>query len=279
MTTDESRSPNYPLSITSIPSSSLGRNLIWLPAHRSIESATTLMQLHKYSQMPVFDSDKPFMCKLLGVITWQSIAGARLRKKSEPKLVEALVKLPVVERDDELFAAIPRIMEAEAVLVHHQGQIDGIVTAYDLSKFLANRLEPFLIFNEIEIHLRALVGQLRGERELDQDSGPTDSVSRGKCRTMGQCIQALERAEDWSQIVLHQDREIVIRELKIMSAQRNDLMHGRRLELVDIDRHRHLLDYLRDLASPPHPDSELIGLVKMWEVDALARTASRESQR
>ena len=206
------------------------------------------MQLHKYSQIPVFDCDKPLMCKLKGVVTWQSIAGARLRKKNEPELVEALVKLPVVERGDELFAAIPRIMEAEAVLVHHQGQIDGIVTVYDLSKFLASRLEPFLIFNEIEVHLRTLVGQLRGERELDQDSGPTDSVSTVSQLGMGQCIQELDSAENWSRIVLHQDREIVVRELKAMSTERNDVMHGRKHEVADIGRPRHLLDYLRDLA-------------------------------
>ena len=248
MTTDENRSPNYPLSMTSILSSSLGKNLVWLPAHKSIESATTLMQLHKYSQIPVFDCDKPLISKLQGVITWQSIAGARLRKKNEPELVEALVELPVVERGDELFAAIPRIMEAEAVLVHHQGQIDGIVTVYDLSKFLANRLEPFLIFNEIEVHLRTLVGQLRGERELDQDSGSTDCVSTVSRLAIGKCIQELDSAENWSQIVLHQDREIVVQELKDMSAERNAVMHGRRLEVDGIGRHRHLLDYLRDLA-------------------------------
>ena len=163
-------------------------------------------------------------------------------------LVEALVNLPVVERDDELFAAIPRITEAEAVLVHHQGQIDGIVTAYDLSKFLANRVEPFLISNEIEIHLRALVGKLRGERELDQGSGPTDSVSTVNHLGMGQCIQALDSTKNWNRIVLDQDREIVVQELKVMSTERNAVMHGRRLDVGDIGRHRHLLNYLRDLA-------------------------------
>ncbi|WP_419838229.1 CBS domain-containing protein [Candidatus Poriferisodalis sp.] len=248
MTTDENHSPNYPLSIASIPGLFLDGELVWIPAHKSIESAVTLMQIHKYSQIPVFDSDKPLMCKLQGVITWQSIADARLRKKNEPELVEALVDLPVVERDDELFAAIPKIMEAEAVLLYDQGQIDGIVTVYDLSKFLASRLEPFLIFNEIEIHLRTLAGQLRDESELDLVSGAIDSVSTVSHWGIGQCIQALKNAENWSKVVPHQDREIVVQELKIMSAERNAVMHGHRLEVDGIGRHRHLLDYLRDLA-------------------------------
>lgn len=251
MTTDENRSPIYPVSISSIPSSSLGSELAWLPLHKPVESAATLMQLYKYDQIPVFDSDRPLLCKLAGVATWQSIERARLGQQNEPTLAEALTKLPVVKRDEELFAAIPRIMEAEAALVRHQGQIDGIVTAYDLSKFLASRLEPFLIFNEIEIHLHTLVGRLTSEGEFDQDGDPSDSMGTGVGLTIGRCIEKLDSAENWSRLALSQDREIVIQELKVMCAERNAFMHGRRLDVVNIGRHRHLLDYLRGLAKPP----------------------------
>ena len=250
MTTDNSRSPSYPVPISAIPSSSLGSKLAWLPMHRPIESAATLMQLYKFSHIPVFRGDKPLLCKLAGVVTWQSIARARLGQQDEPTLAEALTELPVINRDEELFAVIPRIMEAEAALVHHQDQVDGIVTTYDLSKLLASRLEPFLIFNEIEIHLRTLVGRLGTERELRQDSEPSESTGTGADLMIRQCITKLDSAENWSQLALDQDRAIVVQELEIMRAARNAVMHGRRLEVEGISQHRNLLDYLRDLARP-----------------------------
>lgn len=251
MTTDTSHSPSYPVPVSSIPSSSLGSKLACLPLHKPIESAATLMQLYKFSHIPVFNGDKPLLCELAGVVTWQSIARARLGQQNEPPLAEALIELPVINRDEELFAAIPRIIEAEAVLVYHQDQVDGIVTAYDLSKFLASRLEPFLIFNEIEIHLQTLVARLGSEREMHQDDGPSESVSTGAGLTIGQCIEKLRKADNWSRIALNQDREIVVKALEVMRTARNAAMHGRKLDADDIIQHRSLLEYLRDWAKPP----------------------------
>ncbi|WP_419552030.1 CBS domain-containing protein [Candidatus Poriferisodalis sp.] len=251
MTLGNELSSTYPIFVSSIPSSSLGEKLVWTHIDKPIGYVETLMLLHKYNQIPVFDHDEPWSKYLRGIVTWRSIARARLGRR-EPSLAEALVENQhVVDKDLDLFTAIPRILDTEIVLVRDKGRIDGLVTLYDLTEYLAESSEPFFLLSEIEVLLRRLVERCTdkytpGQRgEADISIKTLDDLGMGDCRTI------LEQQNNWELLGTNQDRATVTGEIECARKLRNQLMHGRPFEMDDIGRHRNLLDYLRILAQPP----------------------------
>lgn len=253
MTSDNEFSPNYPMFISSIPSSSLDEKLVWTHIAKPIGYVETLMLLHKYNQLPVFDSDKPWSKHLRGIVTWQSIARARL-VQAEPSLAEALEQYPlVVDRDLDLFTAIPRILDAEVVLVRDKGQIVGLITSYDLTEYFAKYSEPFFLSSEIEVLLRALVKKCIDEDELGQYGGSSNPLSTFDELGIGDCKRILEQRECWERLSTNQDRATVVAEIDRARETRNQLMHGHMSEMGDdkIRMLRNFLDYLRILTRPP----------------------------
>lgn len=256
MTSDNQFSSSYPISISSIPSSYLGEDLVWAHIAKPIGYVETLMLLHKYNQIPVFDRDQPRSTDLRGIVTWQSIARARVGR-GEPSLADALVEYPpVVDKDLDLFTAIPMMLEKEIVLVRDEGRIDGLITLYDLTKYLADRSELFFVLAEIEVLLRRIVKTYIGEGALSQHRESDTWIKKLDDLGMDDCKRILEQDEHWKQLGINHDRVIVVNAIDRARKLRNSLMHGRPSEMVasdmaDIGRHRNLLDYLRLLARPP----------------------------
>lgn len=261
MISNDEHSSSYPISLDSIPSSSLGQKLVWAQIDKPIGYIETLMLLHKYDQIPVFDRDKPWSKHLRGIVTWQSIARARFGH-GEPSLADALVvDQTVVDKDLDLFTAIPRILDTEIVLVQHKGRIDGLITLYDLTEYLAARSEPFFLLSEIEVLLRGLVKWCIDEDKLSQYRSGDISISTSDDLGMGDCKRILEQGKFWEQLGTNQDRVTVVSEIECARKLRNQLMHGRAFEMDEIGRYRNLLDYLRVLAQSPRsrkapPDSD-----------------------
>lgn len=251
MTSGDEHASSYPISVDSIPSSSLGQKLVWAHVDKPIGYIETLMLLHKYDQIPVFDRDEPWSKHLRGIVTWQSIARARL-SHSEPSLADALVvDQTVVDKDLDLFIAIPRILDTEIVLVRNEGRIDGIVTLYDLTEYLAARSEPFFLLSEIEVLLRMLVEDCIGVDALGELGGDDASIKTPDDLGMGDCKWILEQGNNWDLLGTNHDRATVINEIERARKLRNQLMHGRAFKMEEIGRHRNLLDYLRVLAQSP----------------------------
>ena len=247
MTAGSATRNGLPIMVGAIPSSSLGPDLQWAHKDQMVSRAETMMLLHRYSQVPVFDhGQRPLRNKLKGMATWESIARARLIS-AEPKLADALAETPpqVVHKDSDLFRAIPMILDAEAVLVAEQGDICGIVTAYDLTEWLADRSEPFFALSETEELLRSLFAQITEIDTLLRSVGPDDAPVQIDDLTMGECIRVLDREETWQQIGADHDRATVVAALNEARETRNRLMHGHGHCAGDTQQCRNLLDYLR----------------------------------
>lgn len=258
MTAGSAAGNSYPLMVEAILSPELGEDLKWVHLDQTVGLAETLMMLHKYSQLPVFRrGNAPRRSDLEGLVTWESIARARLGSAEEPELADALADAvpQVVERDMELFRVIPMVLDAEAVLVEHQGEICSLITPYDLTKWLADVSEPFFALSEIEARLRCLVDRCIDGGTHKRSVGSDDALLRIVDLSMGDCIRVLEREDTWLRLDTRHDRATVVKALNEARETRNRLMHGREYAADDAQRCRNLLDYLRALTkSQPQVD-------------------------
>ena len=189
-----------------------------------LRAATTIMQLHDYSQLPVMSGEY----NVKGIITWKSI-GTRLAIGRECEFVRQCMEpaeiLPVTA---PLFEAIGTIAEHGYVLVRGQNNaICGIVTAADLSYQFMNLAGPFLFVGEIEGHLRHLI---HGKFTIDEIRaaalpGEGRDVDGPAGLTLGEYCRLLEGPENWKRLKLNIDRAEFVKHLHQVRDIRNDVMH------------------------------------------------------
>lgn len=191
---------------------------------KPLNVATTLMQLHDYSQLPVMTNSRT----VKGVISWKSI-GTRLSLGIKCELVRQCMD-PAIERpsDTPLFEAIAPIAQHEYVLVRGKdSSITGIITASDLSFQFMQLAGPFLFIGEIEGHLRRLI---HGKFTLEEMraasiSEEKDSINGSSDLTLGDYCHLLENKENWGKLNLNIDRVQFVEQLHEVRQIRNDVMH------------------------------------------------------
>lgn len=209
-----------------------------------VSVATTLMQLHGYSQLPVM----PTKYRLEGIISWESI-GARLshgnERKSVKDFMEPAIEIPITT---PMFDAINTIVEHGYVLVRgDKNAITGIITASDLSNQFKSMTGPFILIGEIEEHLRRLIHRKFTLEELkcsaSGDSG-NDDISGAADLTFGNYCHLLQNPDNWQKLNLNIDRAAFNKRLERVREIRNDVMHFNPEGLDDSDN-MELLDMAR----------------------------------
>ena len=192
----------------------------------SLHTATTLMQMNDFSQLPAMQSK--FDVK--GIISWKSI-GARLSLGHEYASVQDFMDPFVAEIRSEapLFDAIGDISQHGYILVRGGNKaISGIVTATDIAHQFMQLAGPFLLIGEIEGYLRNLVHRKFTIEEMEealptseggrQISGPQDLTLGGYCQLLG-------KEDRWSRLELKIDRKEFVKQLDWVREKRNDIMH------------------------------------------------------
>ena len=206
-----------------------------------ISVATTLMQLHDYSQLPVM----PTKYKLDGIISWESI-GARLshgnERKSVKDFMEPAIEIPITT---PMFDAINTIVEHGYVLVRgDKNAITGIITASDLSNQFKSMTGPFILIGEIEEHLRRLIHRKFTLDELKDSSLRPKNIYGAADLTFGDYCQLLGKSDNWQKLDLNIDRAAFTKRLERVRDIRNDVMHfnpeglddSDTMELIDMAR-------------------------------------------
>ena len=193
----------------------------------ALSAATTLMQLHDFSQLPVMTNERD----LKGVVGWRSV-GARLALKRDCQHVrdcmESAVEIP---KDTPLFQAISIVAQNGYVLVRDAdlgNVISGIVTATDLSDQLVKLAGPFLLAGEIEGHLRNLIHRkftLDELKALSSAAGGGREIRGSADLTLGEYIRLLQNPESWNRLELNIDRKQFIDHLDSVRRIRNSIMH------------------------------------------------------
>ncbi|MEM0449460.1 MAG: CBS domain-containing protein [Methanomassiliicoccales archaeon] len=113
------------------------KKIISIQAEDKVKHATELMRSSGYSQLPVFDGDKP-----VGSISEYNILallrdGSSLESISELPVRSVMAEgFPIVNEDTPLETITSILSSSNAVLVGKKGKITGIITSSDVLKLL-----------------------------------------------------------------------------------------------------------------------------------------------
>ena len=189
-----------------------------------LKAATTIMQLHDYSQLPVMTNER----MLSGTISWKSI-GSRLSLGRECEFVrDCMDPAHEVDVTTPLFEAIATIAEHGYILVRGSDKtITGIVTGTDLSLQFMQLAGPFIFVGEIEGHLRHLIHGKFTIEQLKAASLPEEGrgIEGSGDLTLGGYCRLLEKTENWNLLGLNIDRKEFVKHLEEVRQIRNDVMH------------------------------------------------------
>lgn len=192
-----------------------------------VTKAHLLMIMHDYSQLPVTQD----MRKIDGMISWRSIGQARVKGQSIESVRDCLEPIYQLQQDAPFFQAVEEITKREVVLVMGTDlSIAGIVTTNDLSREFHKKAEPFLLLEQVEEWIRALISKNLSPEEIgaaEHSSGDMRQVDDAFDLDFGQYVRLLESRENWNRLGLEIDRKEFRTLLDDVREVRNDVMHFR----------------------------------------------------
>ena len=223
--------------------------IVTITRDKTVEEATTLMMMHRYSQLPVTQDKR----QIDGMISWRSMGRVRARGDACTHVRDCLEPVRILDQDAPFFEAVDTITEEEVVLVRGKDHtITGIVTTSDLSGEYHQLAAPFLLLGEVEDRIRILISRNLSAAEIKkaQDRGDDAKEIEGvDDLTFGQYVRLLEDRENWEKVRLEIDRKLLVRLLNDVREVRNDVMHFRpdSSEPEDLDKVRMLYSLLEQL--------------------------------
>lgn len=216
---------------------------------KTVEEATTLMLMHRYSQLPVTQN----MRDVDGMISWRSLGRARASGDACEHVRDCLEDIRILPQDAPFFAAVDTITKEEVVLIRGTDRtITGIVTTADLSREYHEKAAPFLLLEEVEDRIRILISRNLSAEEIKQVKDPSDDtreIEDATDLTFGEYVRLLESRENWKKLRLGIDRKLFVGLLNDVREVRNDVMHFRpdSSEPEDLDKVRMLRSLLEQL--------------------------------
>lgn len=208
-----------------IGSLALTKKVATVNAGQPVGVAVERMVAGEYSQLPVVGQYE----RLLGVITWESIAHVQFTR--QPKLVAdaMLTGAYSCRESDELFGRINDIQSRGfLIIVDAENVVRGILTAADLSGELRNRVQPFTVLEEIERRLRRVVSVL-SVAELRASFQPGDSrakkIKSPDDLTLGNYSFVVDDEDRWAKLCWPYERSDMVERLRKVAAYRNSIAH------------------------------------------------------
>lgn len=223
--------------------------ILTITRDKTVEEAATLMIMHRYSQLPVTQN----MRRIDGMISWRSMGRARASGQDCKHVRDCLERVRILDQDAPFFEAVDTITEREVVLVRGKDRkITGILTTADLSREYHQKAEPFLLLEEVEDRIRALISRNLSEEEIKQARDPGDGkreIEGVDDLTFGEYVRLLESEENWDKLRMGIDRKLFVKLLNEVREVRNDVMHFRpdSFEPEDLDQVRMLRSLLEQL--------------------------------
>ena len=205
-----------------------GPGLVSVTRDRALLVATTLMQLHDFSQLPVMPSGNDR--DVQGLISWRSIGERRALGLPSEHVRDCMDLSPeIVPINMSLFDAIGRItLHAYALVRQPDRPISGIVTVSDLSEHFLSLAGPFFLIGQIERNLRRLIhGRFTIDemREASSERPGGEQIGGSADLTFGEYCRLLGKQERWQQAGIQASRKEFISRLERVREIRNDVMH------------------------------------------------------
>ena len=218
--------------IGSMPTANLVKDgqssLVAVPPDKPVSTATTIMQLKEFSQLPVMPNNNRREVK--GIISWKSI-GVRQALSAKCNLVQDCMETPaqILPVTTPLVEAMSVVTKYGYVLVRNErNEISGIVTASDLATQFETSAVPFILSGQIEGHLRRLihgkftVAELRETSTGTQGGKPIEGASD---LTLAGYHSLLGKIEHWKRLDINVDQDEFRAHLDEVRDIRNNLMH------------------------------------------------------
>ena len=223
-----------------------------VPPDNPLNTATTIMQLRDFSQLPVMPNNNKRDVK--GIITWQSI-GARLALRRSCPLVKDCMDetVQILSIKTPLFEALSTIVKhGYALILNEKREVSGIVTASDLASQFENLTGPFVLIGEIEGHLRRLVHGTFTITELREANAGFEAgkvINGASDLTLGGYCALLGNHDRWAKLGLDIDRAEFRHHLDDARQVRNDVMHFNPdgVSREQIDTLQNLAKFFQDL--------------------------------
>lgn len=199
-------------------------NIAYVTNNQTLETATTLMMMNNYSQLPVTKNGKR---GLLGYISWETIGVAltngvdtgMVKDYTSPDVVLLPLKTP-------LLTAIKAVYNNDFIVVEDEKhEICGIVTTADISAQYLEQTKPFAMLEEIENHVRDIFHQRVLKEHLQEC-----------CREVGKSVETIDDLSfgdyitlfgtRWERLGLTSvDKTYFLERLNKIREIRNDVMH------------------------------------------------------
>jgi len=219
---DEDDPPQIGLKVGNLPSALNG--VVFVQPESTVEQAITQMQIDDFSQLAVMTANKR---KLLGAVTWQSIAMAR-HINADATLHDCMIEAPEIAYDRDLVDVLGILQSAGFVFVRNElGEISGIVTAADLAHAYGDMATPFFLIGELDQLLRHII---RKHIDLVDVVALCDKLGSREIKsfdqlTMGDYERTLQNPDAWVQLGARLDRVSFCARLATIREIRNDIMH------------------------------------------------------
>lgn len=215
------------------------QEVLTIPPDMKAAAALALMCKHSYSQLPVVVGES-----VLGVFSYRSFAHEAAKMESGRSVdgdltVEEFLEEPTYARvTDEFAALIEHLNREDAVLIGDPERLQGIVTALDVLRYLYRVASEFVLLEEIELALRALIRMALDERGLAECVSQSlsslykrDQIpSQLEEMTFNDYLQVVSNGRNWARFeaTFGGSRERVRARLKPVCELRNDVFHFKR---------------------------------------------------
>ena len=209
-----------------------------------LSNTVTRILYHDYSQLPVLSTEG----KYVGFISWKSIVAASRTGKDAFYVKECLDKNMLILRGDEpLLSTVQLIYAHDFALIEPSGEKPyRIITTYDLATTLHDITEPFLILEQIEADIRAILESVASFDEIHaQLPLPKNRTCFADLR-FSDYIKFVENYDFWERTRLTIDRPFFTERLDAVRKIRNSIMHFKvfKPEKTDLDELQSMKEFL-----------------------------------
>lgn len=213
-------------------------NLTSIDPSTTVTEALRIMVTNRFSQLPVISNGV-----VRGVFSHWSLAHHLL---DSPKLAphdlfveDVMEPLPYVTVQDSLDTVLEHLNRHDAVLVTSPHGLQAVATATDVLNYFDRVARPFVLLQEIELSLRALLGYCLTDAELHACAGHAlrskygGDASRIPSRLEDMSFEEyrtiISAKENWPHFegVLGRSRELVASKLARVRDIRNSIFHFR----------------------------------------------------
>ena len=225
--------------------------VVKVPPDMKAAEAIQIMKQHGFSQLPVVVGSE-----VLGLFSYRSFAQAVIemgntesKKGFEPgnlPVDECIEKPSYARVTDEFNDQFDALEFKDAVLIGEEQRLQGIVTAMDILRYLYGVANPFVLVEEIELALRALIHLAVDDEELAEcaqrslaniykaDKVPTTLEKMA----FHDYVQIVGDVRNWPRFatIFGSTRERTRGRLEQMGELRNDVFHLREVSAKNYEK-------------------------------------------